>query len=283
MAHNKIEVDEKNAEVAASLDFDNPEEVEIIEDPGLTGDFKSTTEDNRVVHSEVVVPPKMDDISWTAWVMSQFEPSELDQGLPKANGLRRLVRKLIGPIISAYPDTRQCPTIENEHRATVEYTVIILNRYQLEDGEEPYEMRFGDVADAYLGNIRGLEYARFPSAMAATRAQVRALRMALNLAVVASEEVSDQPLEESGLTGKITESQITKIDIKCQQLDIDVIKFINMGKLKYNSITDVGHKKAIDMFAVINKYQQYDPTKADTGLKIPDSIKGYRLNWRDDS
>lgn len=281
MTRKKSEVDEVNADVAASLDFEDPEQIQILDDDGLSGDLTDSVS-GEIDKQQLTVVPSMESISWTPWVMSQFEPSELDQGLPKVDGLRRLTRKLIGPILKGSATIKQWPTIENEHRATVEYTVIVLNKYNLEVNEEPYEVEFTDVADAYLGNIRGIAYAIYPSAMASTRAQVRALRMALNLAVVGVDEVSDQPLEESGLSGKITESQITKIDIKCQQLDIDVLKFINMGKQKYKDITSVTSNTAIKMFGLINKYQQYDEAKSGMGEPIPDTIRGYNSKWRGD-
>ncbi len=220
-------------------------------------------------------PPVMYDPEWSDYVMGQFEPNELDEGLPKVNGLLRLTRKLLGPIVKITPDTKQVPTIENEQRATVQITVTILRKYNLEDDEEPYLMEFGDVADAYVHNIKGLEYAIFPTANASTRALVRALRRALNLDTVASEEISDQPIESAGLDGQISESQISKLDLKCHQLDINVMKFINIGKTKYNKIEDVKSSIFIKMFSRINEYQR-------KVLPIPDSILGYDPNWRGD-
>jgi hypothetical protein len=150
--------------------------------------------------------------------------------------------------------------------------VVVKNVHQLNDHETPYEVRYTDAADAYKGNVKGLEYARFPVAMAASRAQGRALRMALSLGVVAAEEISDQPLEEAGFSGTITKSQIDKIDIKCQQLNIDVLKFMNMGKQKYFSIEEVANRTAISMFKLLNEYQQ--------GVKeIPTNILGYQTDW----
>jgi hypothetical protein len=264
-------VEEVNADVAASIDFDNISDVEPINDDGIITNIQPEEEKQEELVKEK--EPKINDPDWTSWVLGQFEQNELDEGLPKVNGLRRMARKLIGPIIKSKSDTKQCPTIENEQRATVEYTIVILNKYLLEDDEEPHIIEFTDVADAYKGNIKGLEYARFPTANASTRAEVRVLRKLLNLSVVASEEISDQPLEEAGFSNRITESQITKIDIKCHQLNIDVMKFINMGKTKYNKIEDIPQITAVKMFGLINEYQQ-------EVKPIPESIKGYSPSWR---
>lgn len=233
---------------------------------------KTKEKEENVV--EATPRPPMDSPDWKDWVMSHFLPTELDNGLPKVDGLRRVTRKLIGPILEGHTKVVQYPTIENEQRATVEYTVVVQNRHQLGDHETPYEVRFTDAADAFKGNVKGLEYARFPVAMAASRAQGRALRMALNLGVVAAEEISDQPLEEAGFASSITKSQIDKIDIKCQQLNIDVLKFMNIGTQKYYNIEEVSNRTAIKMFKLLNEYQQ--------GVKeIPTGILGYQTEWKD--
>jgi hypothetical protein len=218
--------------------------------------------------------PSITDIEWTNYVLGEFKPEELYEGMPKANGLRRLVRKLIGPILKSKAKIKQVPSIDNEQRSTAEYTVVVLNRYQLEENEEPYIIEFTDAADAWRGNLwaQSEEYAKFPVAMASTRAEVRALRKALNLGVVAAEEISDQPIEESGFSGRITESQISKIDIKCEQLDIDFMAFIGLGK--YKRIEDVSSSTGISMFKLLNEYQG-------NRKPIPDKIKGYKKNWRD--
>lgn len=267
MARKRNElVQEANADIAASIDFNNEEDFTVLEDKI---DDENESEDG----AETETRPKMDSPEWTNWVLSQFEQSELDEGRPKVDGLRRMVRKLIGPIIKGKAEVKQVPTVENEQRSTVEYTIVVLNRYSLEKFETEYELEYTDAADAYWRNINGLQFGRFPVAMASTRAEVRALRKALNFGIAGSEELSDQPLEEAGFSGKISESQITKIDIKCQQLNIDVIKFINMGKIKYSRIEDVTNHVAIKMFGLINEYQQ-------TVKPIPDSIVGYKPNWR---
>lgn len=220
----------------------------------------------------------MVDPEWTDYVLGQLEDNELDNGFPKVHGLIRLTRKLIGPIIETSVNTKQVPTIENEGRATVEMTVTVLNKYNLDKGEKPYIIKYGDVADYYHGNARGsIEYQRFPPQNAATRALVRALRRILSIDVVASEEISDQPPEEAAMTGPIKESQINKIDILCSnnRLDIDVMKFVNMGKKKFDKIEDVTNITAIKMFGLLNEYQR-------NVKPIPDGIKGYKPNWRGD-
>src|SRR5688500_7434881 len=134
MAKKKVDVD-INDQVVGSVDFNSdvevlPEELNMINEGG---------NDQATVVENLEKPrPRMEDPEWTDWVMAQFEPEELDEGLPKVDGLRRLVRKLIGPILKGKAEGRQYPTIDNEQRATVEYTLVVLNRNNLDDFEEPY-------------------------------------------------------------------------------------------------------------------------------------------------
>lgn len=242
-------------------------------------DFKNNedivpVEENFVVES-VELPPSMSDTQWQNYVMSHFEADELEDGRPKVDGLRRVVRKLIGPIISGKASVKQVPTLENGQRSTVEYTVVVLNINNSEYGDAVSQLEFTDAADAWHANMppNGLEFARFPVAIASTRAEVRALRKVLNLKIAAAEEISNQPLAESGVDGQITEGQITKIDIKCQEHNINVMKFINMGKVQYKEIKDVSYDKAIKMFQLLTDYQRKI-------RDIPPTIQGYIADWR---
>jgi hypothetical protein len=263
---SSAEKTEVNAEVASSVQFDNPEDVQPINDSILEVDPKMLAETAQL-------PPKMDDPRWKSYVMSLFEPDELEDDRPKVAGLRRVVRKVIGPIVCGKAKVKQFPTLENGQRATAEYKVVILNKHMLDYDDQPYEMEFTDAADAWVHNIKGAEFALFPVANACTRAQVRALRNALSLDVAASEEMTDQPVEDAGLSGMITESQITKLDIKCQEFDIDLMKYINMGAIKYKKIDDVPYKKAIQMFSRLTDYQR-------KVKPIPEEITGYHSDWR---
>ncbi len=71
----------------------------------------------------------------------------------------------------------------------------------------------------------------------------------------------------------ISSQQIQFIDNRCNQLDIDVVKFINIGENTYNSIAEVTKDNAKKMIKVLNTYQN--------GNEIPDKVKGYNINWRE--
>jgi hypothetical protein len=241
------------------------------------------TESTTAFISEEPRVPKIEDIGWLDYVMSLFEPEELDDGYPKRNGLCRLVRKVFGPVLKSYPHTVQVPTPQNMMRATVEYNLVVLNRKMLEPGETPYEMHFADVADAYIDNIKGDAYVVFPTANASTRAEVRALRKILNIEIVAAEELPD-PSFNTSVSGEIPDSLVSKIDIKCAFLNIDLMKYINMGRGKpgkpepFTDIKEVPWALGQKMFNALNVYQQ-DISKGKTDV-IPAKIVGYKSNWR---
>ena len=84
---------------------------------------------------------------------------------------------------------------------------------------------------------------------------------------------ADQGLDgEWKETDTISEPQINFIDAKCKQLNIDLMKFINVGSEHYGTITEVSKKTASKMLATLNEYQtKKKPT--------PEKILGYE-NWR---
>jgi hypothetical protein len=225
------------------------------------------------------LPMTMTHPDWEDHVMSQFASKELFDGRPKVSGLRRVVRLLLGRIVESYPEVLQVPTFENGQRSTCKYTVKIYQTKSLDDGDEPDYITYSDVADAWRENIEHAMFAKFPPAMAATRAEGRALRKLLNLSIAAAEEIDGREPEENVLEGYASESQITRLDIKCEQLDIDVMKFINQFKKnekdKYKNIKDVQYRNAAKMFPMLNEYEREIK-------EVPDSIKGYLNNWRND-
>jgi hypothetical protein len=234
-------------------------------------EYMNAFEDVAVVEDEVKseeVVPLMTDPGWSDYVMKQFTEDELFEGNPKTEGLRRVVELLLGPIVSSRVHTVSTLTVENQFRATVEHEVII-GFYKEVGGDRV----FSEVADVFAGNTDDL-FARHPTATASTRAEGRALRKALKLKnVVSAEEVTSKGVEEAGMTGLITSVQIKVIDLFCSRNDINVVDFINSGKLKYKNIEQVSFTSAQAMLKRLNEYQQ------DNSM-IPMNLKGYEKNWR---
>ena len=135
-----------------------------------------------------------------------------------------------------------------------------------------------DVADVWHGNTDDL-FCAHPVATASTRAEGRALRKALKVRCLAAEELAKKDIVEivqQSVTvtddSRISLQQIQFIDTKCSQLDIDILKFINIGENTYNSINDVTKDCAKMMVKHLNNYQN-------SNKEIPNNIKGYK-NWR---
>ena len=114
-------------------------------------------------------------------------------------GLRRLAKlkgivaedhQLGNVIVLKRPDTgAEYPFVQ------VKYTV------QFEDGSV-----FSDVADAHTFNVQGV-FSAYPTAMAATRAEARALRKALGISLVAKEELGADKDTIANLRNESTPAQ----------------------------------------------------------------------------
>jgi hypothetical protein len=206
--------------------------------------------------------PAMTDDRWFSFVMKHFTDDELENGNPKAEGLRRVAELLLGPILESYPTPLQWPCPANEWAATVKFTIVFHWLYP-EAGMPPHERTFAEVADVTEKNTPA-EFALHPSASASTKAEGRALRKALKLKhVVAAEEVApdgeEDNVDDSGTT-MITSQQISFITSLCKRNKINLTKYINLGKAKYSNIADIEKATAVKMIKFLSDCQR-DQTK----------------------
>jgi hypothetical protein len=225
--------------------------------------------------------PSIFSDEWSEYVMAHFKPNELIDGNPICAGLRRVAELLLGDIIESGPE-QVFPATDNNGpgRATVVFSVTFnwMNSSSTKT--------FKEVADVWHGNTDDL-FCAHPVATASTRAEGRALRKALKLRCLAAEELAkkdiveivQQAVKQAPTSGeyesdkRISSQQIHFIDNRCNQLDIDVFSFINIGEGEYSNINDVNKDSAKKMIKVLNSYQN--------GGEIPDKIKGYKINWRE--
>jgi hypothetical protein len=188
--------------------------------------------------------PKMYDPAWSDYVMTKFEQNEVDpNGLPMVHGLRRVVRLLLGPIVRSEPkEVFPLTYVQGVPQpTTVSYSVTILMLH-LEDGlTTPYEAVFGDCADVTLINTDPA-FQRHAAAVASTKAEARCLRKALQLRGVAAEEMTSVPPPAND--GKIRPEQINFLQILCSRCNINVMKFVNAGKVRYKRVEDVPFDQA---------------------------------------
>lgn len=215
--------------------------------------------------------------NWDAFVMSQFDPSELADGFPKVAGLRRVAELLLGDIINSSPiDVHPVALRDETYRSTVGYSITF-------NWWDDTERTYADVADCHSEN-QDPEFLIYSVASASTRAEGRALRKALKIKKCSFEEIkpkSDRgeksetkPRTVSDKPDPISDSQIRFLNKRCKDLDVNVVKLLNMNGDKYDVIEDVMKTEAKEMIDFL----------ADVSAKkktLDKAIQGYDPNWRD--
>ena len=250
-------------ELSLTASFQSADELDDSEIPPMSNKNGGETEQEE---------PSMTSPEWSDFVLRQFTEDELDNdGRPLVAGLRRVARLLLGPILSSEGKVVQAPQLLNNFEklgflqpATVEYRVVILMSRDVPDSMGAYQVTFGDAADVYHGNCDA-DFARHATAMAMTRAEARCFRKALQLKGIASEEKTTVPSIEAALDGMITPSQMNFLNVICHRNKIDIMKFINCGKKKYDSVYNIEA-------GVAAKMVEHLCTLENTG-NIPDNIR----------
>lgn len=278
MGRKKTTVAPQADEGDSILNSDVFSSVEDVEDEqeGLLPPSQINGDDN----TEDVEEPLMESPDWSDFVMKQFTNEELDNlGNPCVHGLRRVARKLLGPIVCSSSRVVQspvllCPTSMKRQPAVCEHKLVILWT-RLEGGElqSAYQVEFSDVGDVSETNTDP-DFCRFATATAATRAEARAYRKALQLHRVSSEETTMIPVEEGEVKGNITSTQINFLQILCSRNDINLWVYVNMGKIKFLNINEIPFETANAMIEHLSGMQDKPET-------INPKYKGYDPNWRE--
>lgn len=227
---------------------------------------KSKKVEEVAVEEETKTTPTIHDVEWTEHVLSLLTEDEKIKGNPTTDGLRRIFEVVLGcDIIESTGRVVQSPTMDNEKRATVTYTI----HYKFNDKD------FRTVsasADVYWGNCDKV-YRNHPVAVAETRAEGRALRRGLRLRkVVAAEEIAENIEDDvdGDSVGKISQNQKNFIDVLSKRLDINTANLIT--SMNYNT-SNLLHVEAVAIIRKLSEYQQ----RVDD---IPEDIKGYVQDWK---
>lgn len=232
--------------------------------------------ETKVKDKIMVENPGPTSTAWNDYVLSLFDESELYGGRPLCAGLRRVAELVLGRIVSSRP-TQVFPPIGNDiGRATVVWEIIF------EDGS-----LFSDVADCWEGNTDDT-FCAFNMATAATRAEGRALRKALRLKTVAAEEITSKNtasivrnISQSKNTStegeyddsqRMTDPQANFIDVKCKQLNLNVVEF-------FKNVFDVNVKRNVTKGQASVAIQKLNDYQQDKSI-IPNSINSYQPDWR---
>lgn len=227
---------------------------------------KTKKVEDSAVEVEAKTMPTIHDIEWTDYVLSLLTDDEKIKGNPTTDGLRRIFETVMNcAIIESTGRVVQSPTMDNEKRATVTYSI----HYEL--GDKDFRT-VSASADVYWGNCDKV-YRNHPVAVAETRAEGRALRRALRLRkVVAAEEIAENIEDDvdGDSVGKISQNQKNFIDVLSKRLDINTTNLIS--NMNYN-VSNLLHVEAVAIIRKLSEYQQ----RVDD---IPEDIKGYVQDWK---
>lgn len=212
--------------------------------------------------------PIWGDESWSDYVVSLLTDKEVvnvkGKKVPKTDGLRRIANKLLGRVRLSKSCVKECPSESNHFTAVVEHTLSF----------ESYEGTYLEVTGAADASAEHLDdpFNKYVTANASTKALGRAYRDALQLQVFVAEELNDindmvisgseEDLEDAG---PAESAQKRAIQLVCNRLEIDIIKFINLGAFKHKDIDQVRKGTAKKMMSILNGYQ--------SGTEIPIEIK----------
>lgn len=187
---------------------------------------------------------------WSPYVLTFFTEDELFEGYPKLNGLRRVAQLLKGPIrlctsqiFAAHPEFASiCTTITIGNDETVTQS---------------------GCADASAANTEK-GYCKYPTAIAESRAEARALRKVLSLSICSYEELGAEKTTESlpDQPPKITGAQIALIDRQAKKFDV-----------KVTLTKDSPYVEAQAFCKTLNSYQGNREL-------ITEEMKGYNENWK---
>lgn len=245
----------------------------------------SSVERVKPIHIEIEHNdwPDLGSEEWHDFVMNQFMRSELNNGYPKTDGLRRVAQILLGPIYDSGPVVLQLPTIysitgEGQSRnttfqpAVVRYDIIIgWHRDGRDENGRFLTRRFSDVAE--INNLNTTkEFIMHATASAATKAEGRALRKALQLRTLSAEEM-EIPLKKEEAesqnfdelsSDKVKVDQMNFIDMFARRLDINLAKL-----LEKEGIKELNQENCLSLIEKLKIMRQSKES-------IDESIKGYK-------
>lgn len=244
---------------------------EILEEPlQILDGISQNNERKNTIDS---TKPIFGGEGWSDHVKSQFLPDEIFNDQPKCDGLKRLVEKLIGPIVKKELTHCKLPNIA-DNTATIGVRITC----------EPTNLGFSEqlieesIADANPMNNMTEPYCYHMSATAETKAEARCYRKLLRLKnVVAVEEgmSSTDMIPTIPSTNKITSVQVEGIDRMAQRLNINVMEFVNAGASgkHYDSVNDIEFDTALKMIEFMNNISNGNSKK-------PDEVGDYNKEWR---
>lgn len=235
---------------------------------------------NNVVVADT---PAYGSSGWNDYVMSHFTEDELvtdtnGKKCPKCAGLRRVVRIVLGDVLSSAP-INFAPAVDAEGpgRASAIYEV------QVKFYSDGIVRRVADGADVWHGNTDDM-FAAHPLATAITRAEARVLRKLLLLNNISAEELTikdtgaavrnsvkvEVPTKgEMNPDDKMSAAQKNFLDKKCKQINLNVVAMAT----NINITKPVKEWSKKDASALIDKYNYFQQNG------VPPELLKYDPNW----
>jgi hypothetical protein len=192
--------------------------------------------DSKIIEGQIIEPPSYMDPEWTDYVISQLDESEFWEGVPKLDGLRRMVEKLISPIVRVSVDIK--PVIS---------TIIATATVLLRNGEE-----FSAASDATPSSAPEGFRNRL-TALADSRAKSKVYREILRLKNISTTEEVNHSVdtdEHEPIVGsqtilinnlikdisnlhkkRVSISKLIKELFPSQNGDINMLKYSEAGKI----------------------------------------------------
>lgn len=208
--------------------------------------------------------PEMTSEAWNDYVMSHFFADELADGqYPTVDGLRRVVNHLLGPTIKEDLEVLQNPSTNNGLHSVVKAIVVI--HWTRPDFRNGLEITFASVADVATFNTPE-PYVNHSCATADSKAFGRAFKKALMLRKVLTFEEAlhnnpqlsvkvDTSAVPNAVSNMIQSEQIRVLNVMAERLGVNLMKFINAGKNKYNDVSEISKESAVKMIQELNSYQ----------------------------
>jgi len=206
------------------------------------------------------------DPEWSEYVLDQMHDSELKDGNPTVDGLRRVTERIYGEIVGSVSDIYSYDV--ERGICTVKHTL------QIQKYSSDSIVTVNGCVDVKLQNIP-YPFNQHLVATADTRAEGKAIRRALKLRVITAEEMNNAAEDDiMAAEEDITDQQILAINQMCKRLDIDLIKLSENNCPNIKSIRAVSNLQGRMLLSSLSEYQR----SADS---IPEDVKGYDSEWRE--
>ena len=206
------------------------------------------------------------DPEWSEYVLDQMHDSELKEGNPTVDGLRRVTEKIYGEILGSNSEIVNHNA--QEGNCTIKHTLEI---HKYANGSV---ITVSGCIDVKSQNIPH-PYNQHIVATADTRAEGKALRRALKLRVITAEEMQNTA-EDDALAAdeSITDQQILAINQMCKRLDINLAKAVKGMCPNAKSVRDSSNLQGRNLLSSLSEYQR-------NSSSVPKKLMGYDSEWRE--